>query len=591
MKKIFPIILLVTLPLGSNAGKFNPAGWKTNKNFSLIGSPKAKKGGTLKTFWSSFPPTLRSEGPNSNLSILSEMHGLVYESLLGMHPETLKYIPGLADYWKISADKRKFWFHINPKARWANGSPVTAEDVVETWKFKTRKDIKDPYSYMVWNNNFYQPVAESREIVSVRTRRLDWRLFMYFSGMSIFPAKELKGLTGDKYLEEYNWKLFMGSGPYELKPENIKKDQYVIMTRRDNWWGEREKQNIGLYNFDRIKWTVVMDEELAFEKFKKGELDFYVVGKAQRWKEECDFDKVKKGWIQKRKIYTHSPEGFSGYAFNMRKPPFNDRNVRKAFAHLINRERLINKLFFNEYGYLDTYFPGWGNAKNPKVRYNPRKASLLLKRAGFKTRNKEGWLTKNGKPFEITLEYGHQSWTRIHKVIQEDLAKAGIKMNLKLLDPRTLIKKIDERAFTIYFISWGGLLFPNPISMWSSELADKSNNTNITGFKDPRVDKLAAEYNKTFDVNKRKELLKKIDSLIFRQYPYALGWYADFTRVLYWNKFGHPKTYFTRIGDSRSIKYLWWEDPGKEGKLEESMKNNKSLPVGKVIVKPWTDGK
>ncbi|MEA3306469.1 MAG: ABC transporter substrate-binding protein, partial [Elusimicrobiota bacterium] len=541
--------------------------------------------------WTSNPPTLRTEGPQSNLSTMSEIHGLVYESLVGLHPTTLEYIPGLADYWKISPDKTKFSFHINPKAKWSDGSPVTAEDVVETWKFKVRKDIKDPYSRMLWNGSFEKPIAESKYVVSVKTKETNWRLFMYFgASMAIYPAKEMKKLTGDEYIKDYNWKLQMGSGPYELKKEGIKKDYYVFITRRKDYWGEKERRNIGLNNFDKIKWLIIMDEELAFEKFKKGEIDYYVVGKAQRWFEECDYAEIKKGWIQKRKIFTQAPKGYSGFVFNMRKPPFNNRNTRKAFAYLFNREELINKLFFNEYDFIDSYYPGrdWGNPNNPKIRYSPRRAARLLKRAGWIKRNEDGWLVnKKGEIFELTLEYGHQSWGRIHKVIKESIEKAGIKFNLKLIDGRTLYKKMGERKFTLSYQSWGAITFPNPMSSWNSELADKKHNNNVAGFKNKRVDELCDKYNITSDRTEQKKIIREIDGLIFRAHPYALGWYSNNSRVLYENKFGHPKKYFSKLGDYRNVKTMWWYDAAKGKTLKEAKKNNKSLPIGKTIQKPW----
>ncbi|MCG2725796.1 MAG: extracellular solute-binding protein [Elusimicrobia bacterium] len=594
----FGILLFgaLTMPQASDktsanalAETFNTAGWDSNNNFPLIGSPQAKKGGTMRFFWRNYPATLRTNGPNTNFFSIQEIQRVVYESLIDLHPATLEYIPRLADYWKISDDKRKFSFHINPKARWADGSPVTAEDVVASWEFRTREDIKDPYSVMVWADNFEKPIAESKYVVSVKTKKLNWRLFLYFGRMDIYPAKEMKTLTGEKYLEDYNWKMQMGSGPYELKAENIKKDHYLFVTKRKDYWAENERRNIGVNNFDKILWLIILDEELAFEKFKKGDIDFYYVSKAQRWAKECDFDKIKKGWIQKRKIYTQAPESFLGFAFNMRKPPFNDRNVRKAFSFLVNREKLLDKLFFNEYNYIDSYFPGaqWANENNPRVRYNPAIAAKLLKRAGWKKRNKDGWLVKNGEVFELNLEYDSKGWTRIHKVIKEDIEKAGIKLNLKLIDSRTLMKKVNERNFTLHYKLWGASVFPNPAISWLSELADEKHNNNLPGFKNAKVDELCAKYDQTFDREEQKKIIKEMDAVIFREYPYALSWYADFNRILYFNKFGHPKTYFSKFGDFRDIKTLWWFDEEKEKVLSKAIKENKNLPIGETIQKPW----
>lgn len=576
---------------------FNPKEWQTNENYRPIGDPNAKKGGTLVISWPAgypFPPTLRGEGPNSNLQTISEIHGMVYESLVGLHPETLEFIPALAQYWQISKDKRTFRFRINPKARWADGSEVTSDDVLASWEHLVDPEIKDPYQNILFGQSFEKPIIEDKYTIKVKTKELNWRLFLYFGGsMKIYPAKYIR-IPGKDYLKKYQWKMIMGSGPYELKESGIVKEKSITLTRRKDYWGDYDPKNVGLNNFDKIKWIVIMDEELQFEKFKKGEFDYYSVNKAQRWVEETipeKLDKVKKGWIQRRKIYNFKPEGFGGFVFNMRKPPFNDKRVRQAFAYLFNREKLIEKLFFNEYKPIDSYYPNsvWGNPNNPKIRYNPKKAAELLAAAGWKKRNSEGILVdKNNKPFEVTLEYYDPGFDRIFTVVAEDMKKAGIKLNLKLIDQRTLLKKTEERNFLIHYQNWTALIFPNPESSWMSDLADKPSNNNLPGFKNKKVDELCKKYNVTFDQNERIKIIREIDSLIFNEYPYALGWYKPYTeRILYWNKFGYPKTYFTKIGGQENIKSLWWIDPEKEKALEEAMKNDKSLPVGEIEVRPW----
>lgn len=581
--------ILIATTLYGQGKPFNPKEWQTNEDYKPFGDPNAKKGGMLVSSWRDFPPTFRTDGPNSRLAQLSQLHGMMYESLVGLHPTTLEFIPSLAIHWQISEDKQTFRFRINPKARWWDGSPVTADDVVATWEHLTKEDRKDPYNVYLYKQSYEKPVAEDRLTVSVRARRLDWRLFLYFGGMSIYPAKYIR-ILGEEYLEKYQWKFIMGSGPHMLKQGDMEKGKYLILTRRKDYWAENEKWNIGLNNFDKLKWIVVRDEQLTFEKFKKGELDYYSVGKAQRWVEETDFDKVKKGWIQKRKIYNEQPQGFSGYVFNMRKPPFNDVRVRLAFAHLFNRKALMEKLFFNEYEHIDSYYPGrvWANPDNELVTYDPGFAQELLAEAGWKERNKDGWLVdENGNILEFTLEYAAESWERIHKVVREGVNKAGIKLNLKRVDSNTFIKKYDERQFTILFMAWTGLLFPNPESSWLSKLADGKNNNNLPGFKNKRVDELCEEYRRTFDQRRRVEMIREIDGIIYNEHPYALGWYANFHRLLYWNKFGHPKAYFTKIGGISNIISMWWIDEGREKTLKKAMANDTSLPVGETVAKPW----
>jgi len=205
---------------------------------------------------------------------------------------------------------------------------------------------------------FDKPIAESKYIVSVKSKVLNWRNFLYFSGMSIMPAHVLKNVDGAAYLKDYNFKLIPGSGAYKVEESDIVKGKSVSIRRRTDYWAEKVRRNVGLNNFDEIREIVVRDQKLAFEMFKKGDIDDYYVNVSREWVEELNFDRVQRGLIQKRKIYNDAPSGFGGIAFNMRKEPFSDIRVRKALTLLMNRDELIKRLFFNEYVPLNSYHAG-----------------------------------------------------------------------------------------------------------------------------------------------------------------------------------------------------------------------------------------
>ena len=575
------IISLILLPAN------NFAEWSSNDDFPPIGDPNARKGGTLRYAIISYPATFRLHGPSSNTVFISQMSSLVYQTLIEIHPNTLEFIPNLAEAWEIQEDNKTFLFRINPKARWEDGQPVTPEDVVFSYELVVDPETKDPYSADLFGRLFEKPEVIDEHTVKFIAKTLHWRNFIFCgANLPILPAHTFRGKN---YLEEFNWKIPNGSGPYKL--ETFKKGNNIIFKRRDDFWAKDERDKIGLYNFDRIKFSVIRDRNLMFEKFKKGESDYYVVAVARKWVEEMNFDKIQKGWIQKRKVFTFQPNGVYGLALNMRQPPFDDVRVRKALAYLYNRPLFMDKLFFNEYVSMYSYFPGsiYENPMNERIDYDPEKAQALLEEVGWKDRNAEGTLEKDGNPFIVTALYGDKASERQLTIYQEDLKKAGIELRLKLVDYSTMYKLIDERNFHMANMAWNALIFPNPESSYHSKYADIDQTNNITGIKNPKIDEILDRYPEMFDIDERTKALQELDGLVYQEHPYILNWYGPFARVLYWNRFGMPESYFSKFGDSDSILSMWWYDEEKEQQLKEAMKKGSSLEAGNVDVHYWDE--
>ncbi len=571
--------------------KNNPGeGWETGTP-TAAGNPNAVKGGRLRMAMQEFPATLRIEGKDSNSTFLTAVSGLIFEPLLTLDPNTLEVASVLATHWRVSEDKMTFSFRLNPEARWEDGAPVTADDVLATWRLLVDEGILFPYTNILYGK-YEEPVSESPYLFHVTTKEENWRHFLYFSiSMKVMPAHIIGGLDGGEYLEEFQFKMVPGSGPYELLEENVDKGRSIVITRRDDWWGEDLPENLGSYNFDEIEWLVIMDERLWLEKFKKGELDFYQVSRASWWANEFNYDEVERGICLKRKVYNEKTQGISGLAFNMREWPFDDIRVRKAFAHLYDRDKLIEKLFYGQYDKLYSYFPAgpYESKETVKYEYDPEKAKELLAEAGYKTRNADGWLQDdNGRIIELTLTFDSPSWERIHTVLQEDLKKAGIKLNLKQLTSTTQFQNNMDHNFKIAFQAWGGLFWPNPNSSFHSIQADEVPSTNITGVKDAYVDSLALVYDEEYDQAKREEYIKLIDNRLSEIAPYALAWYGPFHRIVFWNKFGHPEGYLGRTGDFLAIQSLWYIDPEKEKSMNEAIADpGMKLPTGEVLDQYW----
>ncbi|MFN7972363.1 MAG: ABC transporter substrate-binding protein [Acidobacteriota bacterium] len=548
---------------------FTGEGWQTVTSIQALGDPAAVKGGAVTLYETDWPATLRMTGKDWNSQMNYMIANLCFEGLVNVHPNTLEFMPGLASHWQISDDKMTYRYRINPAARWSDGSEVTSDDVVASYKLRMDPGLLDPSSVMTYGK-LETPIAKSKYIVEVKVKEENWRNFLYFSGMTIFPAKEIS-IPAKDYLDKYQFAFTANTGPYIVKKEDIVTGESVTVRRRADWWDAKNPAWAGLHNVDAFKFLVVKDPNLAFEKAKKGEIDLFMVRKAQWWAEDVDrIDGVKRGLIQKKKIYSDFPIGTQGFALNIKRPPLDDIRVRKALRHLLNFPLFNEKFFAKEYRPLQSYYQGgtYQNRSNELVEYDELKAVELLEQAGFREIGPNGYRLKDGHELAFTLTYADQLSERYLTPYVEDCKKAGIKINLQLLTPATHFKNVRQKDYDIAALAWGALVFPNPETSFHSNLADQLDNNNVTGFRDPKVDELCAAYDKEYDVKKRVEIVRQIDGLVYNQYPYVLTWYNPSQRLIYWNKIRLPKWGAWRTSDYDTLPFCWWVDPEKEKELE-----------------------
>tara|TARA_B110000881_G_scaffold205821_1_gene208609 strand:- start:533 stop:2410 length:1878 start_codon:yes stop_codon:yes gene_type:complete len=566
--------------------------WDKKIDKTYFGDPKAKKGGTLNYIHSLFPRTMRVIGQNSSQVLNSRtIEALCYEGLLGQHPTTLDFIPRLASHWLISEDKMLFKFRINPDARWWDGNPVTAEDVIATWDLRMDETILSPSEQIAYGK-FERPIAESQYIVSVKAKSVNWRNFLYFSTMALHPNHILKDLDGTAFLEEYTFSVIPGTGPYIINENNIKNQESYTFDRRDDYWDKDSPFNRYKFNFDRVKVSAIKDNDaLQYEKFKKREQDIFNVNRSRRWIEETDFEATQKGWMKKQRVFSEKPAGTSGYYFNMREWPFDDKRVRYAFCYLYDREKMNREMYYNEYGMMNSLYSGtvYENQNNNPFKYNPEKAIELLNEAGYTQRNKNGWLVheKTGKvlSFEIVIQKTSEYMVT---PVQQMLKEYGLDMQIKFMDYNTMIKNVNARKFNVCLLAYSGLIYPNPEGSLRSELADQNDNNNVWGFKSDRVDELLDEYDICFDQKRRIEIIQEIDGLFSDAHPIAFSIARNYSRMMWWDKFGYPEWMLSRyVGEFWDAFYYWWIDDAKEKTLELAMEQENELPLLPIDMKYW----
>ncbi|MCG8471823.1 MAG: ABC transporter substrate-binding protein, partial [Desulfobacterales bacterium] len=310
--------------------------WLTNDTDPVFASPKAVKGGVFVRPITSFPLTFRVVGPDSNGSFRSTITGNQM-ALIELHPNTEKVIPGIATHWAYGRDKKRMYFKLNPKARWSDGVPVTADDFAFTLEFMRSKEIVAP-----WYNHYYTKEIEKVVIyddhtLAVVSTKAQPELHMKL-GISPTPRHYYKKV-GKDFVTRYNWKIVPNTGPYQIK--SFKKGKEVVFTRKKEWWARNLKYNKGRFNVNKVIFRVVRDFNTQWEYFKKGRVDTFRITFPKYWHRKSDTEVVNKGYVERIWFYNDSPRPPQGLYLNSDREIFKDPNLRKAFGHAMDVERVI----------------------------------------------------------------------------------------------------------------------------------------------------------------------------------------------------------------------------------------------------------
>ena len=158
-------------------------------------------------------------------------------------------------------------------------------------------------------------------------------------------------------------------------------------------------------------------------------------------------------------------------------------------------------------------------------------------------------------------------------------------MTIETKDWSAWAKDMDAYNFDMTWAAWSSGLFKNPESMWSSKEADREGGSNITGFRNAAVDALIEKQKAIFSVTERNEICRQIDKLIYDEFPYVLLWNINYVRLLYWNRFGMPKTVLGKYDGGDGYSAYWWIDEDAVAELEEARKGNQPLPARPKTVK------
>ena len=525
--------------------------WETNNEDPTFASPEAKRGGTFRTYMESFPLTLRTVGPDSN----GAFAGFLRYNRLGLvtyHPNTRRPIPVLATHWAFGADGRSIYYKINPKARWSDGVPVTADDFVFSLQFHRSKEIVAP-----WYNNYYTDRIRDVKryddhtigIQGAEPKPVAEMHYQYAFG----PQPRHFHVLSENWVRDYNWKIEPNTGPYQIG--KVEKGKYIELHRKADWWANDLTYFQHRFNPDKVRVRVIRDMNIAFTHFVKGELDAFGLVVPTFWHEKATGEPFDAGYIAKYWFYNDLPVPSAGMFLNESDPILADPQVRYGLAHAMNFDRVINTVLRRDYIRLPTFQLGFGDYDNRAIKPRPfdlEKADEYFRAAGFAERDADGIrVNEAGQRLSLRVTYGYPHHTPRLVVLQEEAKKAGVKLELQQLDASNSFKHLQEKKHQIGWMTWNSQgLSPRYWEHFHSVNANKTQTNNITNHADPAMDELIMAYRGSADKAERVVLARRLEQMVHDAGAVIPTFQVPYTRAGAWRWVKLPAWMGTRTSGS-----------------------------------------
>lgn len=443
---------------------------------------------------------------------------LIYQTLMirsADEPFTLYGL--LAESIDVPDDRSAVTFRINPKARFSDGTPVTADDVLFSWRML--KDKGKP------NFRFYYAKAIKAEALDKQTVRFtfadgsDRELPLIFGLMPILSETHTDILK----FGETDLSIPVGSGPYVVA--QIKPGESILFKRNPDFWGKDLPILKGLYNADEIRFDYFRDANALFEAFKGGLYDVRLEDSPTRWISNYDFPAIQEGRVVKDPLPLGTPKGMTGFVFNTRKPVFADIRVREALGLMFDFNWVNTHLFNGLYKRTDSYFAGSilssaGRPANERERellapfskdvrpeilsgqWKPfdadgsgrdrnaaREALALFQKAGWTL--KDGVLQNaRGEAFHFEMLVVSRVQERLAINYAEMLKRIGITMKVRLVDDVQYWRRVAGFDFDMIQFTWGASPSPGneQYNRWGGKSAEREGSLNYAGAKNPAID-------------------------------------------------------------------------------------------------------
>ena len=434
----------------------------------------------------------------------------IFDSLLFRDPMTLELKPSVATEWTVSDDHLVYTFKLRTDVTFSDGVPLTAHDV----KFTFDK-LMDPTTDAPHLRNYFKDVTDC-EVVDDHTVRFTcdqpYYLHTVILGLNYIMPKHIYG-EGD-FNNHPNNRNPIGSGMYVL--EKWETGLQVVLARNERYWGAAET---GMPHFDKIILEIILDDNAAFQKLSRGDLDMMGL-RAEDWVRRADTPRFK---MQFNKFAYNRP-AFSYIGWNQRRPVFEDKRVRRALTMLLDRETIINEIY---YGFAEVisggFMPGTPEAHPDIVPlpFDPLAAEALLDEAGWVDSNGDSIRDKDGIPlrFEVFTTNQNPVAEKILTLYQEELKRHGIRLVIRQMEWASLLERVHGRDFDAMMMGWAMTPDPDPYQIWHSSQSEAG--SNYIGFNNPEADDLIERARISFDKDERVRLYRRFHEIQHEEQPYT----------------------------------------------------------------------
>jgi microcin C transport system substrate-binding protein len=571
------------------------------KHFDSV-NPDAPKGGTVKLSSPAHYDNLNPAVFRGSLAAgLATGFALVFDPLMiASRDESATLYCLVCEWVSYPEDFSSVTFKLREGARWHDGQPITPEDVIFSMETAKGKDPDTGLPYDPMHAQYYKNVVKGEktgdgEVTFTFDVKGNRELPLIVGELAVWPkhwwtGKDASGKPRD--ISRTTLEPPLGSGPYKIK--GVRPGDWIAFERVPDYWGRDLPARVGENNFDAIEFQYYGDTSVSMEAFKAGQYDFRREASALTWATAYNFPALTDGRVVKRgDIVLETPKPMQGFAFNLRRPKFQDIRVRRAFNLAYDFEWANQNLFYGQYTRTSSYFEGQElaatglpspeelalleplradippevftseyrnpvNASQNDFRTHLREAARLLKEAGYRVVDNH-LLNSAGEPLSVEFLIEQEAFQRVILPYVENLRRLGIDATVRLADPTEAKRREDTFDFDII-----ASVFPESTSpgneqrdFWGSAAADQPGSRNVIGIKSPAVDALVDKIIFAPDRDALVTACRALDRVLIWSAYVVPQWHSANERIAYWNKFGAPNP-LPKL--TTGFPDVWWYD-------------------------------